>query len=345
MEAGKNDITNVCITFSLYGLMQYLLLVDEDTARRRTFYFFGDGINKAIRDRLPSEYFSTCPSPGLKEAVKRRLRKAVFRWLKYRRYPFLKTAKLYAQDWLYPSMLIGSRSYSLLSDSPLFLDWNMKEDCRLYQRQMKEKESMAGRIKMMLYGPLSVMNYGNNNQCRRFYLTALNDTPVQQGKETCVRSLEEMWASADESHRRFVMEVFDIDEHSLPQDEGRDILFITQPWVDDEILTLSECRTLTDRLMSHYDRSRVVIKRHPRDTMDYASWYPDIPCQDKVVNLELLMMLGYRPKKVVTISSSVVDFLPESIEVDWYDTHVHEKIFRLCGNTVQPRRRVNRVAL
>ena len=345
MEARKSDITNVCITFSLYGLMQYLLLVDEDTARNRTFYFFGDGIDPSIRNRSCSEHFSTRPSPDWKEALSRRFRKAWMRLLKYNRYPFLRTAALYAQDWLYPSMLIGSRNYSLLSDSPLFLDWNMQTDCKLYQRQMKEKETLKGKLMMLLYGRLSVMNYGNNAQCQRFYLTAPNDTPVQRGKETVVKSLEEMWAEADESHRRFVMEVFDIEKDTLPKDEGRDILFITQPWVDDEILSEEECRELTDRMMAHYDRGRVVIKRHPRDTVDYASWYPDIPRQDKVVNLELLMMLGYKPKKVVTISSSVVDFLPESVDVDWFDTNVHEKIRKLCGDTVQPRRHVNRVVL
>ena len=51
------EVENVCISGSLYALMQYLLLFDEEVATRHTCYFLGYAVNEDISRKLPGYLF------------------------------------------------------------------------------------------------------------------------------------------------------------------------------------------------------------------------------------------------------------------------------------------------
>ena len=52
-------------------------------------------------------------------------------------------------------------------------------------------------------------------------------------------------------------------------------------------------------------------------------------------------MMGVRPNKVITITSTAIEGFPESIECDFYGIHVHSKVEEFFGNELRPKRKVN----
>lgn len=107
-------------------------------------------------------------------------------------------------------------------------------------------------------------------------------------------------------------------------------LFFSQPMAD--LLSDQEYVELLEKIFSHYDRTQLLIKTHPRDHFDYRKYFPQVALFDKPVNVELLSVLNFSFKKAVTISSAAVFSLPESIELDWFGTGIHPKIYAVSGS-------------
>ncbi len=332
---------NVCISASMYSLLQYLLITEEQVAQQNTYYFFTDAINETIREKITSySYYPTQYKTSKKEAILRRLRKLEFILFKYHKYTFLKTADIFAHDISYLSLLIGKRPYSLLAEGPNFMTIHMNSNSAQYQRLMRKNNSLKGKIEKIIYGSVVTNCMGNNNQCKRIYLTEENHSPVIEGKEVIVKSISELWNESSESKKAFVKSIFGLTEHKKIEKENS-IMFLTQPFVKDDVLTEKEYIELLNNVFAKYDKQKLLIKRHPRDTFDYTKHFGNIKIYDDAINLELLVIIGMKIQKVVAICSTSVDCIPEDIEVDWYGTGAHPKIEAYLGKTIVPHRKVN----
>lgn len=336
-----DDVQNVCICVVLYSLLQYLLLVDEESSRKRTIYIFGDGISPKIRERLPSIYFETQKN-DFKSTLKKRFNKLILRFFKNLKYPFLERVKFFAQDHEYTSMLIGSRNYALLSDGPHSLSYILDKDSGTLLRQKEKQRSIFGRLERLLYGNLSLNFFGNNSQCKTIYLTEPNELPYKD-KEIVVSALKSLWDSSSESKKQFILNVFDVEKSDIEILTSKSVLFLTQPFVVDGILAEEEYISLLKKIFAKYSEQDILIKLHPRDNFDYATNFPLIENYSKPLNTQLLSFIGLEIKKVVTISSTAVNDMPHSTEVDWFGTSVHPKIERYVGCDIVPSRSYNQV--
>ena len=340
----NKNITQVCIAVSNYALLLYLLLFDEDTVANHTAYFFSDTIDKNIARRLNARYYKI-KAHTWQEAVRLRLRKLQLRFFKYAMFPYLKTADIYALDLGYLSLLIGSRNYSLLSDAPDCLTMNMQSDSPLYVQQRKHAESFTGKLQRLIFGDVFVDFYGNNHQCTDIYLGEENFSSVLEGKRVHIQSLRSLWDNADDSHRRFVLNVFDFSEDDMQLLRERPILFFTQPLAGDFHLSDEEYSELLQRIFSHYPQQQLLIKIHPRDKFEYGKYFPDLPVFSKVINSQLMTMCGVVPKRAVTVFSSAVFDMPDSTEVDFYGPDIHPKIAANVCSVMRPKRKYNKVNL
>ena len=335
-----DEVTHVCIAPTLYPLLQYLLLMDDDIVFHHTYFFLNEIIPDNVRNRLPHAYLNYFGKKWT-EKINRRLKKLRLRFFKYVDYPFLKKAEIFGYDLPYGSLCIGKRSYNLLPDAPNCLTLNSQYDSAEYIRMQKKANSLIGKMQRIVFGDLFVHYLGHNSQCKAIYLTEENTTPVLHGKDVHIQSLSSMWDNASANKKQFIMSLFDITENDIILLNSRPNLFFSQPMEKDCGLTEDEYKMVLSNIFSNYQPNSITIKTHPRDKFDYAKYFPDIVVFTKSISSQLLYLMGVTPKKLITITSTAIEGFPESIECDYYGGHVHPKIERFFGDTYKPKRNVN----
>lgn len=338
-----SDITHVCIAPSLFPLLQYLLLVDEETARLHTYYFFNDVIPISIRNKFVCTCYFRQEDTSIFVAIKKRIHKILIAFFRVWKYPFLKNAHIYALDMPNLSIYLGNRPYEMLSDAPQCFTYNMQENSEEYKRLSNHRNTMSWWLQKIMYGDPYVGYYGHNKWCKLIHLTEENVAPILKKKETLIQSLEALWSSASENKKQFILSLFDINQDDIELLGSKPILFFTQPLMEDCHLSKEEYKNLLQRLFGHYKPQDILIKTHPRDKFDYSKEFQDIPVYSKSVNSQLLQLMGLSPKKVVTFFSSAVDAFP-IVECDFYGTKVHPKVFAVFGD-YKLKRKVNQKVL
>ncbi len=340
-----NEIRNSCMCVSLYALLQYLLLFDEEIIRKHTCYFTGYAVDGTISNKLPGYHFDVKQTINKTFTPSRWLDKFVLRLTRNARFPFIKNTKIYAQDLGFLSSLIGKQSYSMLSDGPNFLTMNMQPDSAEYLRHARKNNSLQGKIEKLLYGNVAVHTLGDNPQCTDLFLTEKNVSPVLEDKIVHIDSFLDLWKNASESKKQFILDVFNVTESDIESLKKVETMFLSQPLVQDGILKKDEYITLLEGIFKHYDTSKMLVKPHPRDTFDYVHYFPEISVFEKKVNVQLLVLLGAKLKRAVTVCSSSVNAFPEEVEVDWFGTGCHPALLEFYGDNMKPFRPYNQKEL
>lgn len=339
-----SGITHVCICGSAYALLQYLLLEEEDVIKNHTYYIVGSGVKPEIASQLPRyTCFDTAPCHTLRQKINRVCVKLNLCCSGERRFPFMKTAKIYAQDYMYPILAIGERPYYMLQESPLHMTVNYGKDSQDLERVKNHQQSISGKVEQWLYGEVLLSLPASTTQCRKVYLTEPNDSPLLVGKECEIHTLTSLWKQSSNTKKDFVRSIFRISKEEVQVPQGS--VFLTQPLVDDGILTASEYKALLDKLFAHYPFSELCIKVHPRDTYDYTTNFPDSQLITKPISLELLFLLGWRCNRIISICSTAVNAIPTDVDVDWFGPEIHPKLTAYFGNTMLPHRKYRKVEL
>ena len=339
----STDITHVCIVSNLYPLLQYILLMDDDVVFNHTYYFVNEVISEDIRKKIPCSYYNYF-GRSFVQKIQRRLNKLKLRFCKNVNFPFLKTAELYAYDLPFLSLCIGKRPYSLLSDAPNWMTLNVQFNSPIYINQRKKANSLVGKIQRMFFGDVFVDYWGNNKQCKTVYLTEENISPVLEGKQVYVNSLESLYDKSSGIKQQFIMNLFDIDAEIINSLNHYPNLFFSQPLMKDCGMKEEEYVEVLKKIFSHYPEESIVIKTHPRDEFDYKKYFPKVTMFSKVINSQLLYIMGVRPQKIITIASTAIEGFPESIKCDYYGTSIHPKIEKYLGVNFKANRKVNYIS-
>lgn len=345
MEILYSEIQNSCMCVSLYALLQYLLLFDEETISKHTCYFTGYAVDETIGNKLPGFHFDVKQTINKVLTPSRWWKKIALQVTRDLRFPFIKNTKIYAQDLGFLSSLIGKQSYSLLSDGPNFLTMNMQPDSAEYMRHVRINNSLLGKIERLFYGNVAVHTLGDNPQCTEFFLTEANSSPVLENKAVHIDSFHELWQNSSERKKQFILNVFDVTDDDIASMENVEIMFLSQPLVQDGLLKKDEYIGLLHAIFRHYDTSKMLIKPHPRDVFDYASIFPEVSVFRKKVNVQLLVLMGTKLQRAVTICSSSINAFPNEVEADWFGVQCHPAIGEYYGNDLKPYRPYNQMTL
>ncbi len=340
----SEDITHVCIAPSLYPLMQYIMLKDIDTVKKHTFYIFTDVISKDIRRHFPCVHYKH-DSGTFTQNLKKRLDKFAILLFKNFKFPFLKTARIYALDLTYTCLFIGRKKYALLSDGPSCLTSNMQENSAAYIRQKDKAKSVLGKVQRLIFGDVFIYNWGNNSQCQELFMTEENTSPVVDDHKTHVKSLKQMWNEASNDIKDFLLEIFSLTKDDIASLNSRPLIFFTQPMTTDCSMSKNEYAEVLRKILSLYNPNELIIKTHPRDSFDYQKLFPEALVYRKPVNAQLLELTGVQPKKVITICSSSVEAFSEDIECDYFGSCVHHKIEQHFGKEYFPNRTFNKICM
>jgi hypothetical protein len=329
----KNNFQRVCIVDTVYTLLLYLVYSTEKEINA-TFFFFGKGIHKTIQKELANYYFFQ----GNKKVNKFLyiIYMIIFVWIgKKIRWPFLKKAKIFCLDHVYfTPYIIGSKSYTLLEDGPysfkltkLFLDNLLRNKNSLSRKIYNFKEQLLSIFVSKIFGHY----LGNNELCQEIIITENEIVPYLKGKKINVISLVSLWNNSPASKKKLIMDVFGIKDEDIELIKSKENILFTQPFVEDGFISQEEQCRIYRTILDKYDQNSILIKTHPRDTLNYKSIFPNIPVFDKVVPMQLFDLLGLQFKKAITVSSSVVTSFNYDISVDWYGNEISESLVKKTG--------------
>lgn len=332
MEDKTTNFDYVCIVGTVYALLLYLISSDLNKIKS-TYFFFGDGINQSVRAKFENHtYYSTNKATGW-EMAKRRFNKIRLRFFSDKMFPFLKTAKIYAQDHLYfAPLLIQDRNYTLVEDGLKWFSIHMREDSLNYQRTISYQNSFKGKFQSAVLGSLSTHPFGLSDQCKEIVLSAPDDTPFLKNKKVRVCNMNSAWDNSTAEKQEFLLSKFGVTAKDIETIGEKSIILFTQPLFSDHILTKTEHFEVYNKIISDFPAENIIIKTHPRDNFPYLQYFPDIAIFDKPVPMELLSMAGVRFKKAVTICSTVVYTFPYNLDIIWVGSNVHPKIYDFFGD-------------
>lgn len=340
MVVRYDEVTHVCAVTNIYPFVQYLLLLDDDTVFHHTYYFFNETLPQRVIEKMPCTMYRL-RNRSIKNKILKRINKIRLRFFKYQIFPFLRNAEIFSYDLPYLNLCIGKRPYSLLADAPNWLTMLGQEGSHEYIKNKKHADSLIGKLEKVFFGDLYVHFHGQNSQCKAVYLTEENTSPVLQGKEVYINSLPSLWEKASDVKKQFIMDLFDIKQEDITTLSSKPNVFFSQPIMDAFGLSEEEYLSVLENIFKYYPSDSLIIKTHPRDKYDYKKHFPEISLFTKPVNSQLLYILGWNPKKVITICSTAVEIFPETIECDYFGFNVHPKMEKCADAFYKPFRKVN----
>ena len=332
----KQKYTRVCISDSAHSLMFYLMMSSPEEIDS-TFFFLSDGIHPSNRAKLPSHAYipivrfrrnAWCKGLFLLYLIVLRLT-ARLRW------PFLKTAKIFAMDHLFFSApLIGGRDYTLLADGPnCFFNIRTTPDYQNFSAPANQRLSV--KLVRLLLGPCWHKCYGMNGQCTGVVKTTPDSLEAHEGKENRLFSLSDLWNGASDAKKKQILAVYDITEEDEADMRRRPVILLTQQLATEGTVTEEELAKIYSDLLKPFPPDSILIKRHPRDRMDYRKYFPQALVYDKFAPMQLFAAIGIRFQTAVTLFSSSVTSFPEA-QVIWGGTEVHPAVFRRYGKQQLP---------
>lgn len=340
----------VCIVGTAYSLFLYLLYHPVEVVEN-TIFLLGAAIQREVARQLPRYVFPqkfTLRGNRWTSAVIRRcglsrffvvgLVDRVILWGFNRL--FVSGRTVYAQD----HIVIGSRllckaDYVLLEDAPGIFTGCLKSS---YWREKNFRGWNAFK-QHLLMGATYGKGLGRNEQCQNRIVTEKSDleSEVLRGKRPELVSLEKMWLEASEGKRNFILKVFGVDNKAIADMSGAETIIFTQPFNSDCGLSEEEVVTIYRPYVERYSKGGLILKNHPRDTIDYSRHFPGVTILKTKAPMQLLGLLCPPPKRMITVNSAAIETMPCNTEVIWIGAGIDERIKRFCAPVGAPRKFTN----
>ena len=323
----NKDFNRVYIGYTAYSLYLYLLYSSIEEIRE-TFFFVGEGIPENVRNQLQNKYYFSNSEYEKKHHLARLLFRIRLRCTSRRKWSFLKTAQIFAQDhFFYSRGLIGKREYTLIEDAPNIFSCNRAILNRLKYPKAVLIKCMLLKIMENSYGG----EIGDNNLCKAVLITNIESDPILTDKQLIQVDEVQCWNQSPEAKQKEILSVFNMTSEDIIQLKKRKIILLTQNFATLSYVSEQELVDIYYERLKKYPQDSIVIKNHPLDRVQYQKYYPEAYIFDKVVPMQLLNLLDIKYNTVVTICSSAAFSFPYNINIDWIGTNGNSKLFAALG--------------
>lgn len=323
----KGQISRVCIVDTVYTLFFYYLNYSIDEISR-TFFFVSEGFPNSIKDKLPQYHFFR----KRKSFFLRFLFRIRLRFFSRLQWSFLRKKPIYGLDHLtFSSGIIGKRKYILLEDAPRIASFYYNSPN--YKNNLRQRSSKIVCFFIdALFGSVFFRPFGDNSQCEQIIFSTKDIVPALSEKNIQINTLEQLWENSSKEKKDLILRLFDINKEDMDFLSTKSIILFTQTYFIDNILSEEEQVGIYDEIIKRYPSEEILLKVHPRDPINYSSYFPNIAIFDKILPNQLLNLLGIKFKKAVAISSTAVLSFPYEIEIDWIGTKIHPKLLTAIGD-------------
>jgi hypothetical protein len=284
--------------------MLYLLYSSLEEVNN-TLFIVGKGIKKSILEHLP-HYECIELDNNIYHKIYRTI---FFRHHILSKYD-LTNSIFFGQDHLFHTgSILGNHDIIELEDG-----WS---DYYYYELSFTIKH----KITQFLIGSKldDTMVYGRGRHCKKIIATGIGEYKDDRKHKAEIVSIPSLWSNASVKKRLYILSLFDITEEELNSYKDKEIILLTQQaWqgksTEDMICIYKE-------LLAPYveDKNRILIKRHPRETLDYSVYFPGIQIITKPFPMELFYLVGVKFKVALTYNSTAILSFPYDLKKIVYD--------------------------
>lgn len=308
LSDGKKMTKRICTVDTVYSLFLYFLIngVSDDD-----LFIFSSGVPKDVRNNIkhiyfpPSRFKFNADDSLIKFAVMNLgvCFKQLYGILKLRLLLFFirEDIEVYGHGHTQFSFMFYEYENSYLI-----------EDGLANYRKL-ESNFISNKILnfLGLYIKGSKSGYGTHENIKKVYLTCNNQCDVSSKAELI--DLNVLWENLSQEEHLKILKIFNFNNL-----ENMDVLLITQAFSEDNLMDLDEEMRIYSEIVEKY--LDIIIKPHPREVKDYSKIFPDNIVLDKHFPVELLVLMGIKIGKIITISSTAVLHFPANeIETYWGD--------------------------
>lgn len=292
----------------------------------KDMFIVNQAIPPEIRDKLNAFFF---PSGITKKEIRNHVLKLRFKI-------FLKTLfgkkYVYGNDHLpFSFPFYENENTYLLEDGLANYRLDQLPPLLKYDKNITRYEKFK---KQFLYGDYNqYMSFGRNSNVSKIFLTNLAKIvkiPEEIKSKVEILDIKKLWDLKSESEKKKILDIYSISEETFHLVKENSVIFLTQPFSENNILTLDEEISLYKEILSKYNPENVVIKPHPREEKDYSQYLPEYQFINGDFPIEFLLLLDVKFKKIVTIASTGVLCFDEE-KIEFLGTEIHQKLLGKVG--------------
>lgn len=315
------DVNSVYFVASTYSLLLYYMVYGRKQFEK-TFFFVSDAISIDVQKKMKYVHYFSCNKFNTLGHFRQILYKIWIYRFSDLKWPFIKSVKFYGGDhlWFSPGIL-KDRQIIVFEDGLANYNFKTMERTLSFKRKWLYK---------FLYGPLMCEGeYGLSKQVSKLYLTGIR--PIHMGIKDKVEIIDvkKLWDNCDQE---YIIQLFDFTQDDINLIRSKKVLLLSQPFnvvIGDQGLV-----DVYMKVLSNYMVEDVLIKTHPRDTLDYSKYFPGVTIFTKKVPAEFLAFIGCNFTDVYTINSTSVFSFPKNINIHYLGYKCHSGLIQKYGEDV-----------
>ncbi|WP_075557896.1 glycosyltransferase family 52 [Parabacteroides timonensis] len=291
---------------NLYSLLQYLLL--EPYKKEDTLFFIHDEFPVPVAIRMKNAVFLLNISYTDRIISFLRIHYSVF-------------INRYIPVFLGGDLIYTNKFLSCFTNIFYMEDGTLSYKCEATVTQLvyRKRKPMISRL---LYGDLHPW-LGLSGNVQKIYLTGILPIPEIIADKVEIIDLKQLWHQKDRKSQEEIKQLFLPADFDFSKMAGYDIFLLTQPFTEFSSGNFSEQQKIEmyRKLLSGYDESKVIIKPHPAERTDYQYYFPTAMILDLCCPFELLFLMGCDIKKAISVDSTAIFNLDDSVEkvISGYD--------------------------
>lgn len=203
----------------------------------------------------------------------------------------------------------------------------MSENFTTIEDGMGNYRVKAPRVRRILPNGEAVVPFGYDKRIKHVYLTARRPIPEIIKDKVITFSMFECWKHKSPKDKVAILDIFSVPMERLTElvNQGRTQIFLTQPLYivyKGENRASMQKKTIEfyKKVLAKYDKSRIIIKVHPAEHLNYAKYFPDIPVVKEQFPMELMAFteLGEKIDRLISVHSTATYGLVDDDKVDTY---------------------------
>lgn len=313
----KKDFKRVGLFGSDYALLIYLLYSTKEEIDD-TFFVFNQGIPEKVREYFCRQSYDLAKLPGKKGL----LREAadILNHLTYRfRWPFMKNAEFWGMP-IVGVEFLGSRKIHQIEEGGEHLGLSANNPRKwLWLRRLLHGEWFENYTldspqiaSIVLTHPL--LKHKTHKNCKQIII-----------------DLAERWRN-NVYGRQILLDSHGITKELLQQLSDCKYLLLTQTFTEDGVLPLEREIELYRQLLGDVNLNELLIKPHPREYINKASYFPGAKVFSVKCPMQLLAYCGFQPQKIYTINSTSLYSLPyKNIKMEFMGTECDDRLVKRFG--------------
>jgi len=190
------------------------------------------------------------------------------------------------------------------------------------------------RRKALLYFPIrffygiDYLPFGYSPFVKKIILTGLQSVDQEIAQKVQLINLSVLWQQKTEEEKKEILLLFGMQNGFLSRLQKYPVLLLTQHLPIPE----KDKIAIYNRLLEGIDYKKVLIKTHYAERTDYQRFFKDSAVFCEPIPLQLFDILGYKPQKVITISSTAaLHYKDMGVEVVFAGSRIDPRIEKVTG--------------